>query len=293
MTGGGAGDRAPRRAARRPRRRRLRRPVPVPRQLPAAHPRRPVPRHRRRVRARVVAVARRSSPFVNDGWLWAALALTVVGGRSRSRRAGGCTSTRREALVAAQQAVGFPVGHASAQQVWRGLRSRPTWRVLCYSIEDPPRQRGLVLVDAIDGTVVEHLVEANPRALVGATPLSRAPSSATSSGGAGLGDAAQRRRRRRWRCWRSSSSVASSQSSRRAARRSRRRRRRRPAPTPTTRGGGGDVTVELGEQAADRRALGRVERLARRRASERKATARSAGVDLLIARHPAKPEQLA
>ena len=49
-----------------------------------------------------------------------------------------------------------------AQQVWRGIRSRPTWRVLCYSTEDPPYQRGLVLVDAIDGSVVEQMVEDNP-----------------------------------------------------------------------------------------------------------------------------------
>ena len=47
----------------------------------------------------------------------------------------------KQALVAAQGAVGFAVGHASAQQVWRGLRSRPTWRVLVYSAESPPRQR--------------------------------------------------------------------------------------------------------------------------------------------------------
>ena len=67
-------------------------------------------------------------------------------------------------LVAAQGAVGFPIGHASAQQVWRGLRSRPTWRVLCYSAEEPPAQRGLVLVDAIDGEVIQHLVEPNPDA---------------------------------------------------------------------------------------------------------------------------------
>jgi hypothetical protein len=46
--------------------------------------------------------------------------------------------------------------------VWRGLRSRPTWRVLCYSAEDPPLLRGRVQVDAIDGTVIEHLVEGNP-----------------------------------------------------------------------------------------------------------------------------------
>ena len=68
----------------------------------------------------------------------------------------------KQALVAATTAVGFAVGHASAQQVWRGLRSRPTWRVLCYSAENPPRQRGLVLVDAIDGAVLQHLVQDNP-----------------------------------------------------------------------------------------------------------------------------------
>lgn len=68
----------------------------------------------------------------------------------------------KQALVAATAAVGFAVGHASAQQVWRGLRSRPTWRVLCYSSENPPRQRGLVLVDAIDGSVLQHLIQANP-----------------------------------------------------------------------------------------------------------------------------------
>ncbi|MFM8531526.1 MAG: hypothetical protein ACKOD2_18000 [Ilumatobacteraceae bacterium] len=65
------------------------------------------------------------------------------------------------ALAAAGAAVGFAVGHASAQQVWRSVRSRPTWRVLCYSDEDPPSRRGLVLVDAVDGSVKEHFVEEN------------------------------------------------------------------------------------------------------------------------------------
>ena len=64
-----------------------------------------------------------------------------------------------DALMRAGPAAGFAVGHASAQQVWRGFRSRPTWRVLCYSDEDPPRQRGLVLVDAVDGNVVQVLVQ--------------------------------------------------------------------------------------------------------------------------------------
>ena len=67
-----------------------------------------------------------------------------------------------DALVSAAGEVGFPVGHASAQLGWRGLRSRPIWRILLYSGEDPPAQRGLVLVDAVDGTVLSHFVEDNP-----------------------------------------------------------------------------------------------------------------------------------
>jgi hypothetical protein len=68
----------------------------------------------------------------------------------------------RDALVEASRAVGFPVGHASAQLGWRGVRSRPTWRILLYSAEEPPRTRGLVLVDGVDGEVLEHFTEANP-----------------------------------------------------------------------------------------------------------------------------------
>ena len=68
----------------------------------------------------------------------------------------------RDALVSASRAVGFPVGHASAQLGWRGLRSRPTWRILLYSAEEPPRTRGLVLVDGVDGDVLEHFTEDNP-----------------------------------------------------------------------------------------------------------------------------------
>jgi hypothetical protein len=68
----------------------------------------------------------------------------------------------RDALVAATKEVGFPVGHATAQLGWRGLRSRPTWRILLYSAENPPARRGLVLVDGVDGVVLEHFVEDNP-----------------------------------------------------------------------------------------------------------------------------------
>ena len=72
------------------------------------------------------------------------------------------TVDENDALLAATRAVGFPVGHASAQLGWRGLRSRPTWRVLVYSAENPPVQRGLVLVDGVDASVVDQLTEANP-----------------------------------------------------------------------------------------------------------------------------------
>lgn len=101
------------------------------------------------------------SALVNGGFLWAGVLLAAVavfsftsGWRMRV--------DEQQALVLAQGAVGFAVGHASAQQVWHGVRSRPTWRVLVYSAEEPPRRRGLVLVDAVDGHVVEHLVQDNP-----------------------------------------------------------------------------------------------------------------------------------
>lgn len=68
----------------------------------------------------------------------------------------------RDALVAATERVGFPVGHASAQLGWRGLRSRPTWRILLYSAENPPTRRGLVLVDGVDAEIVAWFTEDNP-----------------------------------------------------------------------------------------------------------------------------------
>lgn len=122
----------------------------------------------------VWAALKDREPWVNVGLLWAAGLLVVVAVISFT--AGWRMHVdEKEALVAAQQAVGFPVGHASAQQVWRGLRSRPTWRVLCYSTEEPPERRGLVLVDAVDGRVLEHLVEDNPERWSAAPSATPAP----------------------------------------------------------------------------------------------------------------------
>jgi hypothetical protein len=102
-----------------------------------------------------------NSGYVNDGFLFVAVLLAAFAAflLSSSWR---LAVKETDALVLASQGVGFAVGHASAQQVWRGWRSRPTWRVLCYSAEEPPLKRGLVLIDAVDGTQVECLVEDNP-----------------------------------------------------------------------------------------------------------------------------------
>lgn len=61
-----------------------------------------------------------------------------------------------EALAIAAANVGFPVGHASAAITFRGIRSRPRWSVVLYSADDPPESRGLVVVDAVSGEVVER-----------------------------------------------------------------------------------------------------------------------------------------
>jgi hypothetical protein len=98
---------------------------------------------------------------VNDGVLWAAIGLALVG-LYHLQAGWNLDVDEHDALVAATNAVGFPVGHASAQLGWRGARSRPTWRILLYSAETPPTRRGFALVDGVDGSVVEHFVEDNP-----------------------------------------------------------------------------------------------------------------------------------
>jgi hypothetical protein len=100
-------------------------------------------------------------PYVNTGLLAGGVVLALFGLLCLTS-GWRMTIDEQQALEAAGSAVGFAVGHASAQQVWRGVRSRPTWRVFCYSAQEPPTHRGLVLVDAVDGEIVECLVELNP-----------------------------------------------------------------------------------------------------------------------------------
>jgi hypothetical protein len=107
-------------------------------------------------------VSRRSDAvLINRGFLWTAVLLGLAGVLSITS-GWRMTLTETDALVEATKACGVPVGHASAQLAWRGLRSRPTWRILCYSTEEPPTRRGFVLIDAIDGSIVSRLTEENP-----------------------------------------------------------------------------------------------------------------------------------
>jgi hypothetical protein len=97
----------------------------------------------------------------NQGALVAAILLTLIAAYHFAA-AYHLAIDQTEALVIATRTVGFPVGHASAQLGWRGLRSRPAWRILLYSADSPPSTRGLVELDAVDGHVMGEYTEDNP-----------------------------------------------------------------------------------------------------------------------------------
>lgn len=99
--------------------------------------------------------------YGNDGFLLGAVLLAVIAAY-HFVAAWPLRIDQTEALATASRTVGFPVGHASAQLAWRGLRSRPTWRILVYSADEPPSIRGLVELDAVDGSVLGEYTETNP-----------------------------------------------------------------------------------------------------------------------------------
>ena len=202
-------------------RRRLRRPVPVPGQLPPPHPGDHLPGHRRRCACwpgRCGTTPRRSS---TAGFVWAAVLLTVVaiylvhlGLADARRREGGAGQGPAGGRVPRRPRLGpaglaghpQPADVAGAVLLDRGSAAR----------------RGLVLVDAVDGEVVEHLVEDNPERWSAAPPPStlltrrRRPAADAQSRRPSLGrptGCAAARRRRRGPRRAASSSVASSHSS--------------------------------------------------------------------------------
>jgi hypothetical protein len=97
----------------------------------------------------------------NSGLLAAAIVLALVAAYHYAC-AWPLNIDQTEALLIASRTVGFAVGHSSAQLAWHGLRSRPVWRILLYSADAPPTMRGLVQVDAVDGTVMGEYTEPNP-----------------------------------------------------------------------------------------------------------------------------------
>ena len=97
----------------------------------------------------------------NGGLLFGAVLLALIGGY-HFLAGWPLKVDQTEALAVASRTVGFPVGHASAQLAWRGLRSRPAWRILVYSADEPPSVRGLVELDAVDGHVLGEYTEHNP-----------------------------------------------------------------------------------------------------------------------------------
>ncbi len=107
----------------------------------------------------VVVTAGTDAVLVNGGMAVVAGGLAVIGVYSLvAGRKFGIDET--EALAVASDFVDFAVEHASAQLAWRGWLSRPTWRVLVLSGEDPPTNRALVLIDAPTGAVLDGFVEA-------------------------------------------------------------------------------------------------------------------------------------
>jgi hypothetical protein len=97
----------------------------------------------------------------NVGLVAAAVLLVAIGGY-HFLASWPLRINQTEALTVASRTVGFPVGHASGQLGFRGLRSRPSWRILLYSADEPPSMRGLVELDGVDGAVQGEYTELNP-----------------------------------------------------------------------------------------------------------------------------------
>ena len=95
---------------------------------------------------------------VSDGmWVLSVVLLAIAGYHVAAGKSLGVREAR--ALELANRETSFAVGHASAALGFNGLLARPIWNVLVFSADDPPTERGLVRVDAIDGSIVEQYVE--------------------------------------------------------------------------------------------------------------------------------------
>ncbi|MBT94643.1 MAG: hypothetical protein CL431_01575 [Acidimicrobiaceae bacterium] len=103
----------------------------------------------------------KKSPLVNEGFLIAGIGIWLFGVYN-FLAAIKCEIDERQALQIAEEKLGFDIGPCSAQLMWRGLRSRPVWRILAYSSELIPKQRAVLLIDAHSKVIHEAVVEENP-----------------------------------------------------------------------------------------------------------------------------------
>ena len=101
------------------------------------------------------------SALINRGFLFSGIGICLFGAYNISA-ATKCEIDESEALQIAEKELGFNIGPCSAQLMWRGLRSRPVWRILSYSSEPIPKQRAVLLIDANTAEILETVVEENP-----------------------------------------------------------------------------------------------------------------------------------
>ena len=101
------------------------------------------------------------SALINRGFLISGIGICLFGAYNLSA-ATKCEIDESEALQIAEKELGFDIGPCSAQLMWRGLRSRPVWRILGYSSEPIPSQRAVLLIDANTAEILEAVVEENP-----------------------------------------------------------------------------------------------------------------------------------
>ena len=109
---------------------------------------------RRRIAGYVYLAAAAAAVFAFDGGCMVAIGLVALA-VWHFLSAWPLAVDETEAMTIAARAVDFPIGHSSASVRFHGWRSRPRWSVMLYSATEPPDQRALVVVDAVDGSIVE------------------------------------------------------------------------------------------------------------------------------------------
>lgn len=112
------------------------------------------PPARRRTSGWIYVVAGAMSLFAFDGGWIPAIGFAILAGW-QFLSSWPLDVDEHEAMTTAAAAVDFPIGHSSASVRFHGWRSRPRWSVMLYSATEPPDRRGLVVVDAVDGSIVE------------------------------------------------------------------------------------------------------------------------------------------